>query len=599
METAEFAVEKLHFQSRPGLYVTADFYRPLKVTQPLPTILYLCGHGPVKVDGVSFGNKVSYQHHAAWFARHGYCCLIIDTLQLGEIEGIHHGTYRLGQWWWISRGYTPAGVEAWNCIRALDYLASRREVNMSKIGVTGRSGGGAYTWWVAALDDRPACLVPVAGITDLTNHVVDGCVEGHCDCMYHVNTYGWDFATVAALAAPRPMLISNSDKDTIFPLDGVYRLHVKVREIYRLHKANDKLGLLITEGPHKDTQDLQVPAFRWMNRWLKGIDEPISRVADKPFEPKQLKVFDKLPTDEVNTTIQESFVPVATVDRPTDVPAWDRQRESLMANLKNRTFRNWPPLGQPLNVTTLASKESSGLRLDIVEFATEDNLRLPLYVVRGAKHAKPSLVVLTAVDTEGWNKWLAEMSEAFGDTLPAPKGIATDKKALESTAKTLERFDWAFATLPPRGEGPHAWNLDAKKESQLRRRFILLGRTTDDAQVWDVRRALATIGSTPDCSGARLWLQGHGRMAGVALYAGLFEPRVERFDLYNLPPSHRDGPQFLGVQRVLDMPQAVALAYPRKVMLYGADTKAWSFAEDVAKLYDAAKPPLQMRAPVK
>ena len=55
--------------------------------------------------------------------------MTIDTLQLGEIEGIHHGTYRYGMWWWLNRGYTPAGVEAWNCIRALDYLQSRAEVD--------------------------------------------------------------------------------------------------------------------------------------------------------------------------------------------------------------------------------------------------------------------------------------------------------------------------------------------------------------------------------------------------------------------------------------------------------------------------------------
>src|SRR5205085_3491907 len=106
-----FVVEKLHFQSRPGLYVTANFYRPKAIDKPLPAILYVCGHGNVKLDGVSYGSKASYQHHAAWFARHGYCCLILDTLQLGEIEGLHHGTNREHMWWWISRGYTPAGVE--------------------------------------------------------------------------------------------------------------------------------------------------------------------------------------------------------------------------------------------------------------------------------------------------------------------------------------------------------------------------------------------------------------------------------------------------------------------------------------------------------
>ncbi|TXT22186.1 MAG: hypothetical protein FD138_3656 [Planctomycetota bacterium] len=231
----EFVVERLHFQSRPGLYVTGDLYVPknLKEGEKLPAILYVCGHGGVKKDGVSLGNKTHYQHHGGWFARNGYVCLIIDSLQLGEIEGIHHGTHRYDRWWWLSRGYTPAGVEAWNCVRALDYLQSRPEVNGDKLGVTGRSGGGAYSWWIAAIDERIKAAVPTAGITDLQNHVVDGVVEGHCDCMFCLNTYRWDYPLVAALVAPRPLLISNTDRDGIFPLDGVYRTYSKVRRLCR------------------------------------------------------------------------------------------------------------------------------------------------------------------------------------------------------------------------------------------------------------------------------------------------------------------------------------------------------------------------------
>src|SRR5438046_3148089 len=80
---------KLNFQSLPGLYVTANLYLPKNLTGQAPAILYVCGHGPVIKNGVSYGNKVSYQHHGAWFAQNGYICLIIDTLQLGEIQGIH------------------------------------------------------------------------------------------------------------------------------------------------------------------------------------------------------------------------------------------------------------------------------------------------------------------------------------------------------------------------------------------------------------------------------------------------------------------------------------------------------------------------------
>ena len=243
----------------------------------LPAILYVCGHGQVKKDGISYGNKTHYQHHGGWFARNGYVCLIIDSLQLGEIEGIHHGTHRYDRWWWLSRGYQPAGVEAWNCVRALDYLQSRPEVDGNKLGVTGRSGGGAYSWWIAAIDERIKAAVPTAGITDLQNHVVDGCVEGHCDCMFMLNTYRWDYPLVAALVAPRPLLISNTDRDGIFPLDGVYRTYSKVRRLYELLGKPNDVALQITAGGHADTQELHIHAFRWFDKHLKGIDRPIDK----------------------------------------------------------------------------------------------------------------------------------------------------------------------------------------------------------------------------------------------------------------------------------------------------------------------------------
>ncbi|GIS60952.1 MAG: hypothetical protein CM1200mP2_31770 [Planctomycetaceae bacterium] len=76
-----------------------------------------CGHGQVKRTG-QLRQQGALPAPRGWFARNGYACLTIDTLQLGEIEGIHHGTYRYAKWWWNARGYSPAGVEAWNCIRA-------------------------------------------------------------------------------------------------------------------------------------------------------------------------------------------------------------------------------------------------------------------------------------------------------------------------------------------------------------------------------------------------------------------------------------------------------------------------------------------------
>ena len=155
LDHPEFRIEKVVFQSSPGLYVTGNFYVPKDVTGPMPTILYLCGH-----SAHPLGAKTQYQDRTVWFARHGYCVLALDTLEFGEVPGVHHGTHNLAMWHWLSLGYTPAGTEVWNAMRALDWLATRREVDLKRIGLTGISGGGAMTWYLAALDERIAVAAP-------------------------------------------------------------------------------------------------------------------------------------------------------------------------------------------------------------------------------------------------------------------------------------------------------------------------------------------------------------------------------------------------------------------------------------------------------
>lgn len=585
-EHEQFTVENLHFQSMPGLYVTGNLYIPKNLDKPAPAILYVCGHGAVKKDNVSYGNKVGYQHHGAWFARNGYVCLVIDTVQLGEIEGIHHGTYRYKMWWWNSRGYTPAGVEAWNCIRSLDYLESRKEVDPNRIGVTGRSGGGAYSWWIAAIDERIKAAVPVAGITDLQNHVVDGTVEGHCDCMFIVNTYRWDYPMVAALVAPRPLLISNTDKDTIFPLDGVCRVHQKARDIYRLYGAEDKLGLQITEGPHKDTQELRIHAFVWFNRFLKGENPVIGEPAVPFFEPEQLKVFQDLPADEINAKIQEWFVPMAQSPQlPQSTEEWGAMRDGWMMALREKAFRGWPGPGEagPLDVDKAFSAEADGIRLAAFDFTSQPHVRLRLFLLSPADPAQASRVALNALDEGGWSAWLAAMRSKFEGELSGYALPQADPAAFEALRDAVMAGKQALVYICPRGIGPDAWTGDERKLTQIRRRFMLLGQTADGMRVWDVRRAIQALNLLDPTAGEAATLVARGEMAGIALYASLFEPGVAQLDLTDLPTTHAQGPTLLNVLRFLDVPQAVAMAAERThVLLRGETTAGWQFPASVA-----------------
>jgi Prolyl oligopeptidase family len=599
VEMPKYTIEKLHFQSWPGLYVTANLYVPKPAPRKAPAVLYVCGHGNVVQGGVSYGSKVFYQHHPAWLAEHGYVALILDTLELSEIPGEHHGTYRSGWWWWQALGYTPAGIECWNGMRALDYLETRPEVDAKRIGVTGRSGGGATSWWLAAADDRPACIIPVAGIADLQAHLcegypgrlADGVIAGHCDCMYMVNTYRWDFPLVAALCAPRPLLLGNSDADEIFPVPGYRRLADKVRRIYDLYGASRKFVLLETTGPHKDTPELRAGAFRWLNRWLKDDAGPVREGGFKPLPPQELKVLAATPEDALNKRIQDFFLKPASLELP-HAPGvakewWQGERIALETALKEKVFRDWPAQPPELAVKLAADRTHNGLRLRAFDFTSEAGIELRFWLLTSATVTKPSLVVLNALDEADWQEWCRDLGAEFTDTLQLFVPPKRDAAKFEQNRRVLESQKWAFAAVCPRGIGPTRWaEAGSRDDIQYRRRFALVGQTLDGQRVWDVRRALAALRAVPELQGVPLWLQGKRDMAGIALYAGLFEPDVARLDLWHLPASHNDGPIFLNVLRVLDTPQALALAFPKSIRLYVKDeaqASAWAWPLQLQK----------------
>jgi hypothetical protein len=160
---------------------------------------------------------------------------------------------------------------------------------------------------------------------------------------------------------------------------------------------------------------------------------------------------------------------------------------------------------------------------------------------------------------------------------------AADRQAYDQSMRMLRSKKWAMAWVAPRGVGPTAWNPDEKKAAQIRRRFALLGQTDDGMRVWDVRRAIQALRETPGMKETPLWLQGEGRSAGIALYASLFEPKVARLDLWNLPAFHRDGPDLLNVLKTLDLPAAVAIAAERsQVRLYQDAKGGWEYPQSVA-----------------
>jgi len=176
------------------------------------------------------------------------------------------------------------------------------------------------------------------------------------------------------------------------------------------------------------------------------------------------------------------------------------------------------------------------------------------------------------------------MRVGFADELSDQVLPEPDENAFKRYQEMFRNNNCVMAYLAPRGIGLNAWNTDERKRTQIRRRFMLLGQTVDGMQVWDVRRAIQTLRILDSTREEPMALQGNDQMAGIALYASLFEPDIARLDLWHLPDSHHDGPIFLNVLRYLDIPQAVAMAAERsQIRLYQEDDSGWRFPRAVAE----------------
>jgi dienelactone hydrolase len=280
LDRGDYVVEKIHFQSMPGAHVAGNLYRPAKVTGKLPAVLYLCGHSKGKVNE-------PYQANPRWFGQHGYVALVLDPVQLGESQGMHHGTYREDRWDWPSRGYTPAGTEVWNAMRALDYLESRSDVDGEKMGVTGLSGGGAMSWFLGAADERVKVVVPVCQSGSIERMAVDRATDGHCDCAFWINYYRWCWPDIGSLIAPRAFMIASGSEDVLWRPAGYREVAHRIRHQYAALGVPDQFSLVEDLSPHGYTPKLRQAIFTFFNTHLKGDPTPVTDDVTDFVEPEE------------------------------------------------------------------------------------------------------------------------------------------------------------------------------------------------------------------------------------------------------------------------------------------------------------------------
>ena len=254
-----YTVQNVALQILPGVYLCGNLYLPTELKDKNPAVLCPHGHGEKGRTGDD------QQYRAASLARmgavvfaYGMFAWHVEDSPLGSTRDAH-------------RDPISGAMQTWGSIRVLDYLCSLPYVDTEKIGITGCSGGGTQTFVAAALDDRIAASVPVVMVS---SHFYGGC-PCESGLPWHIDNGGTCNAEIAALAAPRPMLVVAVTQDWTKNVPEVEFPYLQ--KIYGLYGADAQANVEFAylDQPHNYGPSKRQAMYPFLAKYL-GLD--ISRL---------------------------------------------------------------------------------------------------------------------------------------------------------------------------------------------------------------------------------------------------------------------------------------------------------------------------------
>ena len=271
LQNDSYTIEKVIYESLPGLYVTANLYRP---NQPgrHPAVLLQAGH--------TQEGKPEDQRIAANLALKGFVALTFDPIGQGEREQTYSRQLGGPLAGWSVPEHIQLGAQAllvgessaryfiWDAMRSLDYLASRPDVDANRMGAAGCSGGGALTTFLGALDLRLKAIAP-ACYPNSYRLLFSGPDPDPDMTFPRFLASGLDTADFIELSAPTPWLIEATEGDYFTP-PGARLVYEEAEKWFALHGAQDRISFFVGPGPHGVPLVSREAIYQWMIRWLKN-----------------------------------------------------------------------------------------------------------------------------------------------------------------------------------------------------------------------------------------------------------------------------------------------------------------------------------------
>ena len=306
IEKDSFRVEHIIFESQPGFYVTSSLFIPagLKKNAKAPAVIYCSGHS---ADGY---RNITYQQVILNLVIKGFIVFAFDPVGQGERleyynEKINQSVFDSptqehsypGTQMFIT-GSSLARYMVWDGIRAVDYLITRKEVDAERIGITGRSGGGTQSAYIAAMDDRIYAAAPECYITNFTRLIQTIGSQDAEQNLFNGIVQGIDHADLLSVRAPKPALMITTTRD-YFSIQGAIETEKEVACIYKYYGKESNFGRVEDDSGHASTEKNREALYAFFQQHLNNP----GNTKDLKVEPLSSSEMKITATGQVSTSL--------------------------------------------------------------------------------------------------------------------------------------------------------------------------------------------------------------------------------------------------------------------------------------------------------
>ncbi|HEY3131424.1 MAG TPA: acetylxylan esterase [Acidobacteriota bacterium] len=576
LERDNYKIEKVIFESQPRFYVTGNLYLPKNGRGPYPGILFPLGH--------ELGGKTNetWQQMLGSLATKGYVAFTWDPIGQGERVQLYDPDFDDSKVFRSTTEHTIIGIQCqlagdnlarytiWDGMRALDYLMSRPEVDTTRIGCTGNSGGGTHTAYLSALDDRIKIAAPSCYLTSWRRLLESIGPQDAEQVLLPFLDDGLDQADFVHAFAPKPYLILSAIRD-FFSISGARETYAEAKRIYALLGEQEKLSMFEADDHHGYTKPRRMAAYRWFSRWFKGTDdrEPEPEIDFATEEELRCTESGQVATSlggETVFSLNEKRVEQLGQKKP---PMSNSQyltayRDEIRQQV--RRLIDFKLLKGPVTVKSYGEIQRPGYHIEKLTYESEPGIIVPalLFLPDPANARRPAIVYVHG-------KGKAAEASSGGDIEQIAKAgfivLAIDTRGSGET-----RFkDTQQANDFPRYFGDY----DSAKTA------LLVGKPLVGMRALDVCRGVDLLVGRAEVDREKIY--GFGKEAGAVplLYAAIFDERLKKVALddmlisYRSIITHRIHRQIFenvvpGALRFYDFPDLVASLAPRPTWIVNA-----------------------------